>query len=114
MLAQCDDELKMAAAAAQSPEEKQRVALFARCFAFSESLFDLAAKPTDETLRDRAVALAQDLAKDPWTFYVPAAPKQPVDHALEAIQAIYKGIELSLPHRNSPNSTPARRVRCGP
>jgi len=91
IITQCQDELKMAAAAAQTSEEKERVSLFARCFAFSVSLFDLAAKPTDALLHDRAVNLAQDLAKDPWTFYTPPAPKVALDRPLEAIAAIYKG-----------------------
>ena len=91
LIEQCHHALQQAAAAAQTDEQKQRVALFAKCFAFSESLFDLAAKPTDAALHDHAVALAQDLAKDKWAFYIPAAPEQPIDAPMKAIQAIYKG-----------------------
>jgi hypothetical protein len=84
IIAQCHDALQQAAAAAQTDDQKQRVALFAKCFAFSESLFDLAATPKDESRYNHAVALAKDLAQDKWAVYNANTPMQ-------AIQAIYKG-----------------------
>jgi hypothetical protein len=76
--------LQQAAEVAQTPEQQQRIALFAKCFAFSESLFAIAENPKDEALYNRAVALAGELVKDKWTVYNPAQPMQ-------AIRAIYKG-----------------------
>jgi hypothetical protein len=83
MIQRCHDFLQQAVAAAQTDDEKKRVALFAQCFAFSESLFKLAAQPGDEALHRQAVALAEDLAKDPWTVYDP-------NRLTQAIAAIYQ------------------------
>ncbi|HTB64322.1 MAG TPA: DUF4838 domain-containing protein, partial [Opitutales bacterium] len=83
MIQHCHDDLQLAAAAAQTDDEKQRVALFAKCFAFSESVFQLAAKPTDETLYATAVAQAQELAKDKFAIYDPV-------QLTDAIQAYHK------------------------
>jgi hypothetical protein len=82
MIQHCQDFLEQAAAAAQTADQQARVALFAKCFAFSESLFKLAEEPDNTTLHDQAVAQARDLAQDPWTVYNP-------DFLLSAIQAIY-------------------------
>jgi hypothetical protein len=84
MITRCHDFLAQAAASAQTDEQKKRIALFAKCFAFSESLFDLDAAPKDEARYDHAVALAKDLAQDKWAIYNAATPMQ-------AIQGIYKG-----------------------
>jgi len=83
MIAECHNLLVQAAASAQTDEQKKRIALFAKCFAFSESMFDLAEAPTDEARYNRAVALAQDLAQDKWAVYNPTTP-------MEAIKAIYQ------------------------
>jgi hypothetical protein len=82
MIQNCHNFLQQAAAAAQTADQKNRIALFAKCFAFSECLFNLAAQPTDDILHRQAVALAADLAKDKWTVYNPGSLQQ-------AIQAIY-------------------------
>ena len=59
IIARCHDALQQATATAQTDEQKQRVALFVKCFAFSESLFDLAEAPTDEARYNHAVDLAK-------------------------------------------------------
>jgi hypothetical protein len=84
IIARCHDALQQATATAQTDEQKQRVALFAKCFAFSESLFDLAEAPTDEARYNHAVDLAKNLSTDKWAVYNSATP-------MEAITAIYKG-----------------------
>lgn len=84
MIQRCQDLLETAGKLAQTDDQKKRVALFARCFAFSESLFALAEKPTDENLHTQAVTLANDLSQDKWAVYNPAT-------MLKAIQALYKG-----------------------
>ncbi|HVU37203.1 MAG TPA: DUF4838 domain-containing protein [Opitutales bacterium] len=84
MIQRCHDLLAQAGNLAQTDDQKKRVALFAQCFAFSESLFALAEKPADEGLYTHAVALADELSKNKWAFYNPAKP-------LQAIQALYKG-----------------------
>ena len=82
LIQDCHAALATAAAAAQTDNQKARIALFAKCFAFSECLFNLAAQPADETLHDQALAMAADLAKDKWTVYNP-------DNLPQAIQAVY-------------------------
>jgi len=84
IIARCHEALQQAVAAAQTDEQKKRVALFVKCFTFSESMFDLAAAPSDEALYNHAVELAKDLATDKWAVYNSATPMQ-------AITAIYKG-----------------------
>jgi len=84
IIARCHDALQQATATAQTDEQKQRVALFVKCFAFSESLFDLAEAPTDEARYNHAVDLAKNLSTDKWAVYNSATP-------MEAITAIYKG-----------------------
>ncbi len=79
LIQHCDDFLKQAAATAQTDDQKSRVALFAKCFTFSESLFALAAQPSDAALHAQSVALAQDLIKDPWTIYNPASLTQAIE-----------------------------------
>jgi hypothetical protein len=84
MIANCHNLLEQAAISAQTDEQQKRVTLFAKCFAFSESLFDLAQAPADEARYNHAVALAKDLAQDKWAVYNANSPMQ-------AIQAISKG-----------------------
>ncbi len=84
MIQRCHDLLAQAGNLAETDDQKKRVALFAQCFAFSESLFALAEKPADEGRYTHAVALADELSKNKWAFYNPAKP-------LQAIQALYKG-----------------------
>jgi hypothetical protein len=83
IIAHCHDLLAQAAAAAPTGAPHDRIALFAKCFAFSESLFDLAAQPSDEARYNHAVELAKALAPDKWAVYDEKKP-------MLAIQAIYK------------------------
>jgi hypothetical protein len=93
IIARCHDSLAAAAAAATTPAQQARIALFAKCFAFSESLFALDAAPTDAALHDHALALAQDLAKDPWAVYNPQTP-------IQAVEAIYQKPKPAAPKSN--------------
>jgi hypothetical protein len=94
MIQHCHDLLQQAATAAQTEDQKQRVALFAKCFAFSESVFQLAANPTDENLYQAAAAQAQELGKDKFAIYDPA-------HLLAAVNAYHKA-----PPAPKPPATP--------
>ncbi len=83
MLLHCQDLLTQAAALAQTSEQQARVALFAKCFAFSQSLFALQEDPGNKALHQHAVELANELIKDPWALYNTA-------NAAEAIKIISK------------------------
>jgi hypothetical protein len=83
IIAHCHDLLAQALAAAPTGAPHDRIALFAKCFTFSESLFDLAANPSDEARYNHAVELAKALAPDKWAVYDATVP-------MKAIQAIYK------------------------
>jgi len=82
MIQHCRDLLQQATSLAQTTEQQARIALFAKCFSFSECLFNLAAQPDSVALHDEAVRQTRDLAKDPWTVFSP-------DNLTQAIVAIY-------------------------
>jgi hypothetical protein len=83
MLARCRHLLDQATAQVQSDEQRQRLALLERSFAFSHLLFQMAAAPgPDEALRDQALTLATELKDNRRAFRSPAEP-------LAAVKALH-------------------------
>jgi len=79
LIAACRASLNEAEMAGGTSEQKDRIMFFSRSFALSESLFALAASPSDAALHQKALHIAQEIAKLPMAVNDPTQPEKAIE-----------------------------------